>query len=115
MKTESTKSESTSKLHQSVVTTNLRNNLIPVSIEPTRGSKIPLAKDQLLFVKNTDTMQDFIRFLRKRLKVNSTQSISLFLKGTIPSQTMTMLSAYNRYKDHNGWLNIVYGELSAFG
>lgn len=69
------------------------------------------------FLVPTDlTVGQMLHVVRKRMKINSTQSIFLFTENnTLPQSTMPMYCIYNDHKNEDGFLYLTYNAEDTFG
>ena len=89
-------------------------NRIPIIVE--RGSRnIEQISRKKYLVPNDLTMGQFIYVIRDRMKLEEHQSIYLFVNGSIPNTSMTLIEIYDRYKDEDNFLYVTYCAESTFG
>jgi hypothetical protein len=89
---------------------------VPVIIHQKKGSKISeLDKSKYLMHRNIK-VSEFMFILRKKLKLDSSQAIFIFVENKLPLQTMTFGELYDTYKDSvDGILYVTYSGESVFG
>ena len=62
------------------------------------------------------TLGQFLFLIRKRIKVDETTSLFIFVQETILAPTsFTMQSLYDSYKDEDGFLYLMYCSENVFG
>lgn len=90
---------------------------IPIICEKSSRSNIPidnLDKSKYL-VPHDLTAGQFMYVIRKRLKMNASEGLYLFCNGHIMSCSTIISTAYDNYKDPDGFLYIKYSKESTFG
>jgi GABA(A) receptor-associated protein len=61
------------------------------------------------------TIGQFMFVVRKRIAIKAEEAIYLFVAGSIPSSSSTMISLYEQFKDEDGYLYILYSMENTFG
>ncbi len=61
------------------------------------------------------TVGQFLFIIRKRLMVTSEQALYLFVNGSIPPTTESMINIYDYNKDIDGYLYMEYATEATFG
>lgn len=69
----------------------------------------------MLLVLRDATCAHYIHLIRKRLQLDSTQSLFIYINGNIPSQTDLMSVIYQKNKDEDGILYVTYSGENTFG
>jgi len=84
-------------------------NMIPVIVEKSDQTKLhDIDKHKFLFRRDL-TFGDIVTVIRKRLKVNSSQTVHLFIKKDKVSKTSNNLgNLYRKYRDKDMFLYITY-------
>lgn len=89
---------------------------IPILVDRSKESKqLPLIDRYKYLVPDDFTVGKFLVQLRSSMDLKSDQAIFLFVGNTLlPTGSMISL-IYNKYKDEDGFLYIVYSGENAFG
>ena len=91
-------------------------DLIPVICERHGGSTMPQSIRRKYLVPRDITLGQFQFVIRKRIQMCADQALFLFVDGTVICSTMMSLGEiYNKYKDVDGFLYIIYSGESTFG
>jgi GABA(A) receptor-associated protein len=95
---------------------NLHANKIPVICEKSPRSKIPQLKKRTYLIPLDMTIGHFMYLIRKHLKATSEQSLYLYVGGRKMYSNSTCIShIYDKEKDSDGFLYIVYNYENTFG
>ena len=90
-------------------------NRVPIIIE--RGDKCILNdidKTKYLVPKDLN-MNQFIYIIRKRIKLDNSQSIFFIVGNNVCPSNVHLSSIYEEYKDEDGFLYIIYTSENTFG
>ena len=88
---------------------------IPVIIEKYHSSLL-LDIDRKKYLVPTDmTIGQLIFMIRKRIKLSSEKAIFIFIDNITPNTSLTIHEVYEKHKDIDNFLYIVYQEESVFG
>jgi GABA(A) receptor-associated protein len=90
-------------------------NRVPIIIE--RGDKCILNdidKTKYLVPKDLN-MNQFIYIIRKRIKLDNSQSIFFIVGNNVCPSNVPLSSIYEEYKDEDGFLYIIYTSENTFG
>jgi len=87
---------------------------IPVICEKSKKSKLEIDKKKYL-IPSDFTVGQFIYVIRKRLLLSPDKAIFIFINGTMPSTSSTMINVYHINKDSDGFLYITYDDENVFG
>ena len=74
----------------------------------------PLLKKKYL-VPNELTAGQFMYVIRRRIKLEPSKALFIFINGTIPCSSTLMIELYEKYKDQDGFLYITYNGENVFG
>ena len=88
---------------------------IPVIVERNHSSKIAEIDKKKYLVPVDLTVGQFIHVIRKRIKLDSTEAIFIFIKNKVPSSSSLMSTIYSEYKDDDGFLYVKYSGENTFG
>lgn len=87
---------------------------VPVIVEPKDRRMQKIDKTKFL-VPYDLTYGQFLYIVRKRLKIDSTESIYLFCKGSLSRSTDTIQHIHQTMGDADGFLYFVYAFENTFG
>ena len=66
-------------------------------------------------VPNDLTIGQFQYVIRKRIKLQPEKALFIFINNLIPPTSQKLLSAYDEYKDKDGFLYVCYSGENTFG
>jgi GABA(A) receptor-associated protein len=90
---------------------------IPIVVQKSSRSKLVLP-DTFKFkflVPPEQTFGSFMYEIRKRLRLTEEQSLFVFAKNLIPASGNTMGDIYEKFKDDDGFLKLIFCEENTFG
>lgn len=88
-------------------------NHIPIVVESKGVIK---SIDKSKFIVNDDlTVGQFIHVIRKRVKLEPTESIYVLVNNIIPIQSSTLGQVYDDHKDKDDFLYMTYCKENTFG
>jgi len=92
-------------------------HLIPVICERNESDKqLPTLDRRKFLVPPTLTLGQFIYVVRKRIVLDSSQALYMFLADSTLAPTSNIISAlYNEYKNEDGFLYVTYTGENTFG
>lgn len=89
---------------------------ICVILEKNRRCQLPDIEKSKFLVPNDLSVGQMLHVVRKRLKINASQSIFLFTENnTLPMSSITMYALYNEHKNDDGFLYLTYNAEDTFG
>jgi GABA(A) receptor-associated protein len=88
---------------------------IPVIIERDKNSNAPpLLKSKYLVPKEI-TISQLIYAIRRQIKLDPQHALYFFIKDTLPCTSELIQTMYNKYKEEDGFLYIMYTLENTFG
>ena len=88
---------------------------VPIIVEKCNNSQInDIDKHKYLVPKDLN-MNQFVYIIRKRIKLDKSQSIFLMVNNTICPSNTPICNVYNDHKDEDGFLYIKYTGENTFG
>lgn len=89
---------------------------IPIICEKNHKSNFTHAIDKKKYLVPFDfTVGQFMYVIRKRLKLSSEYGLYFFIDGYIPASNKLISEIYNKYRDNDGYLYIIYSMENTFG
>lgn len=89
---------------------------IPVIVHKDPKSKMQDINKNKFLTPGDLTLAQFIYVIRKRIKIDETTSLFVFVDETVLAPTShTMASLYNSHKDKDGFLYLLYCSENVFG
>ena len=91
-------------------------NRFPVIIHKSKKCKLDEIEKTKFLIPGDLTMGQVIYIVRKRIKLDETESVFLFVNDSIlPPTSSTISSIYDEHKDEDGFLYISYCNENVFG
>ena len=91
-------------------------NRIPVIVTKDPKSKLEDMDKNKFLTPNELTLGQFLFLIRKRIKLDASVSLFIFVNETILAPTShTMQTLYDSYKDEDGFLYLMYCSENVFG
>ena len=88
---------------------------LPVIVEKHHTCTLPNIDKCKYLVPKDLTMGQFIYVIRKRIKLEPSQSLFISVKHSMVPSSKTLFDIYNSNKDEDGFLYIVYTNENTFG
>lgn len=88
---------------------------VPVIIEKKEFSNVPDIDKCKYLVPNEHTIGQLIAIIRRRINIKPNEAIFIFINNTLPCISDTVREVYERYKDNDGFLYIIYSGENTFG
>ena len=89
---------------------------IPIIVERSGNPDLPQMEKKKFLVQSEVTVGQFLFNIRKKIGINSSQSLFLFVDNNItPGINSTLESIYKKHVDADGWLYITYCAENTFG
>jgi GABA(A) receptor-associated protein len=87
---------------------------IPVLVKP--GNTITPVIDKCKYLVPSDmSIGEFVNIIRKRVKLDSSKAIFIFVNNVLPTTSATMKSIYEQHAESDGFLYITYSVENTFG
>jgi len=91
-------------------------NRFPVIVTKSAKSTLEDIERSKFLVPGDLTIGQFICIVRKRIKLNDTESVFLFINNNIvPATSSTIATIYEEHLDEDGFLYITYCNENVFG
>jgi len=88
---------------------------VPVYVNKKEGSNIEEITKHKYLVPKEMTMGNFIYVLRKNITLKPSQALFVFVDNLIVSNSEMLGEIYNRHKNEDGFLYVIYSSESTFG
>lgn len=83
---------------------------VPIIVTKDSISKLPQVSDSKYLISDDLTVDELIFIIKKRIKLEENKDLSIFIKNYSPNLSLSILDIYNRYKNNDGFLYVVYIE-----
>ena len=90
-------------------------NKLPCIVLKKKGSKLPNIDKNKYLVPPDITFGQFFYIIRKRLLLEKSQGLFLFVNNVLPPTGILMSQLFTEQKNKNGYLEVIYIEESVFG
>ena len=87
---------------------------IPILIEPRTKCTPPIDRHKYMTPRDLSFGQ-LIYVVRKRLRIGREQGLYLFIGNTLVPSASPVLQLYDKYRDDDGFLYVVYSLENTFG
>lgn len=88
---------------------------IPIIVEKYHDCELPDIDKIKYLVPKDITVSQFMFIMRKRIKLESSQSLFITVNGILVSSNATICEVYDDNKDEDGFLYVVYTSENTFG
>ena len=88
---------------------------IPIICSRSAHSDVPILDKQKYLVPSDLTMGQFIFVIRKRIKLDASIGLFLFVNNMLPPTASLLSEIYDKYRDDDGFLYITYSGENTFG
>jgi len=89
---------------------------VPIILEKYKNSNIPDMDKEKYLVPSDMLFSQIMYTFRKRIKLEPTQAMFVFINNELPSSNLMMSQVYEKYKNKDdGMLYGVYGSENTFG
>jgi len=88
---------------------------IPCIVERAKKSTLPPLMKKKFLLPDDLTVNQFVYVIRKRIKLDDTKALFIFVNNILPKSTTLMRELYNQYKSEDGYLTIWISEENTFG
>ena len=91
-------------------------NRIPVIVEKANSTDVKVINKSKYLVPADLTVGQFIYIIRKRLRMNETQALFIYInKCTLPPTAAMISEIYEKHHDEDGFLYALYAGENTFG
>ena len=89
---------------------------IPIIVEKSIKSTLKDNIDKKKYlVPKTLSFSQFIYIIRKRIKINESEALFVFVNNKIAPSNLSIETIYNKSKDEDGFLYVIYTNENTFG
>lgn len=88
---------------------------IPVIVERMANSDMPDIDKHKYILPKDFTIGQFMFLIRKKIKIDESKSIFIFIDNVIPMSADRFDDVYSKYKDKDGFLYVTYVSENTFG
>ena len=88
---------------------------VPIIVEKGLKSKIKDIDKNKFLVPGDMSFGQFMYVIRKRIKLDSTEALFVFVNNILCNNALNINEIYNKYKDKDGFLYITYTSENTFG
>jgi GABA(A) receptor-associated protein len=88
---------------------------VPIICEKLSGNKIAELDKKKFLVPESITVGQFIAVIRKRIDIDASEGLYVFINNMLPPTGDLMSSVYAKNKDDDGFLYLVYSSENTFG
>jgi len=88
---------------------------VPIIVEKYKDSELPDIDKTKYLVPKDMTVSQFMFIIRKRINLESSQSLFITINSILVSSSSTVGDIYEGNKDEDGFLYIIYTSENTFG
>ena len=88
---------------------------VPIIVEKEGNSDIAEIDKKKYLVPSDLTMGQFQYVIRKRIKLDQTKALFIFINNTLPPTSSLISQIYDDKKDEDGFLYVTYSSENTFG
>lgn len=88
---------------------------VPIIVEKYQGSQLPDIDKMKYLVPKDMSISQFMFIIRKRIKLEPSQSLFITVNGVLVGSSQTVGEIYEGNKDEDGFLYVVYASENTFG
>lgn len=88
---------------------------IPIIVEKYKDCQLPDIDKMKYLVPNDMTISHFMFIIRKRIKLEPSQSLFITVNSVLPNSNDCVGEIYETNKDEDGFLYVVYTSENTFG
>tara|TARA_Y100000817_G_scaffold304092_1_gene286720 strand:- start:1490 stop:1843 length:354 start_codon:yes stop_codon:yes gene_type:complete len=88
---------------------------IPIIVEKYEGCELPEIDKLKYLVPKDMTMPQFIFVIRKRIKLDPSQTLFVMVNNTLVGSSKLISEIYDELKDKDGFLYVTYTNENTFG
>ena len=98
--------------------TNIKNKYpdrVPIIVERYKDSRLPEIDKNKYLVPKDMRLGQFIYVIRKRIRLDANQALFVTINGVLEGSSTFISELYEKHKDDDGFLYIVYTSENTFG
>ena len=88
---------------------------VPIIVEKAKNCILSDPDKKKYLVPNDMNISQFIYIIRKRIKMKPEQAIFITINNCLPESNTQICQIYNKHKDEDGFLYVVYSSENTFG
>jgi GABA(A) receptor-associated protein len=88
---------------------------VPIVVEAKKNSNLQDLDKHKYLVPKEMTIGQFLYVIRKRLKLKSNQAIFVFVDNKMPATSELIVTLYDRSKNEDGFMYMLYSGENTFG
>lgn len=88
---------------------------VPIIVQKYYKSELPEVKKCKYLVPKDMNMSQFLFVIRKGIQLDSSQSIFITVNNELVTASKLVFEVYDKYKDEDGFLYVMYTDENVFG
>ena len=88
---------------------------VPIIVERNVNSTIAEIDKTKYLVPHDLTVGQFVYIIRKRVKLDSSEALFIFINNVLPTTSQTLGQVYQEYQNKDGFLYVTYSGENTFG